>query len=261
MEALGFISAPHLPQPNGAVRERIAMAVKRLMDVRVEGETARLTVPALYPSGASASLELTFNDSKCFISDVGAAHMEAEFHGAEEFFGNSARHAANRFGVGFDGQIFFSMWSSVDRIEAAISAVANASTQAAASALFAAEHDRERRAQDQIFDRISDIFGRAAVSKTKEIYGRDDKWMAHNVVSITSGRIAIFEFVKENQNSIANKFLMFSDLFKSGTPMSLNSVVRKLDALGGKGSMLGDVSNIVEITTNDNEFRRLASAV
>ncbi len=55
--------------------------------------------------------------------------------------------------------------------------------------------------------------------------------------------------------------MMFSDLYKSGAGMSLNSVVRKLDALGEKGSMLGDVSHIVELTANDNEFRRLASAV
>jgi hypothetical protein len=243
------------------VKDRLAVAVRRLMDVRVDGETARLTVPALYPSGASASLEVTFNGGKCFVSDMGAGHMEAEFQGAEDFFTASARHAAQRFGVGFDGLCFFSMWASIDRIEAAISAIASASTQAATAALFAAEHDRERRVQNQIFDKISGIFGRQAVSKSMEISGKVDKWTAHNVVAMPQGRIAVFEFVKENQNSIANKFIMFSDLNRSGSGMSLNSVVRKLDTLGGKGSMLGDVSHIVEMTANDNEFRRLALVV
>ncbi len=180
------------------VKDRLVVAVKRLMDIRVDGEAARLTVPALYPSGASASLEITFNGEKCFVSDMGAGHMEAEFQGAEEFFGASARHAAQRFGVGFDGLCFFSMWASLDRIEAAISAIASASTQAAAAALFAAERDRERRVQDQMFEKISNIFGRIKVSKSMEVSGKDAKWNAHNVVTLSNSKIAIFEFVKEN---------------------------------------------------------------
>jgi hypothetical protein len=259
MEALGFMTATNAR--GGVIKERLTAAVKRLMDVRVDGETARITVPALYPSGSSASLEVTFNGGRCFVSDMGAGHMEAEFQGADDFFSASARYVSQRFGVGFDGLCFFSTWASLDRVEAAISAVASASTQAAAAALFAAERDRERRAQDQIFDRISGIFGRESVSKSMEISGKDDTWNAHNVVALKNGRIAVFEFVKENQNSIANKFLMFSDLFRSGAGMSLNSVVKRLDALGGKGSMLGDVSHVVEITANDNEFRRLALVV
>lgn len=243
---------------SSTARDRLSIAVNRLMAIRVEGESARLTVPAIYPSGASASVEITFNGDKCFVSDAGLGHLEAEFHGADEFYAASARNAAHRFGVGFDGFSVFASWSTVDRIESAISLVANASTQAAAVALFSAERERDRRAQEQIYDRISGIFGLQAVNKCMEISGRDATWNAHNVVVMPNRKLAIFEFVRESQNSIANKFMMFSDLARVGDGPSLNSVVKSLERIGKKGAMLADVSNVIELTANDEEFQRFA---
>jgi len=244
--------------PRVTVKDRLAVAVKRLMDVRVDGESARLTVPAIYPSGASASVEITINGDKCFVSDIGLGHMEAEFQGAEDFYAASARNAAQRFGVGFDGFSVFASWASMDRIESAISLVANASTQAAASALFSAEREKDRRVQEQIYDKISGIFGPNLVNKTMDISGRDATWTAHNVVAFPNRSLVVFEFVRESQNSVANKFMMFSDLAKIDNGPTLNSVVKSLDRIGKKGSMLADVSNVIELTANDEAFRRLA---
>lgn len=245
--------------PSG-MDKRLAHAVQRLMALRVDGESARLTVPAIYPSGASAAVEITTNGDKCFVSDIGLGHMEAEFQGADGFYPATARDAAKRFGVGFDGFSVFASWSLIDRVESAISLVANASTQAAAAAVFSAEREKERRAQEEVYDKISGIFGPQSVNKRMELNGRDASWSAHNVVTMPNGKFAVFEFVKESQNSIASKFMMFSDLVKVENGFSLNSVVKSLDGIGKKGSMLADVSNVIELSANDDEFRRYARA-
>jgi hypothetical protein len=62
--------------------------------------------------------------------------------------------------------------------------------------------------------------------------------------------------VTENQISIASKFMMFSDLSKSSRSYSLNSVVSNIDKLGAKGAMLADVSYVMQIAANDDDFRR-----
>jgi hypothetical protein len=93
-----------------------------------------------------------------------------------------------------------------------------------------------------------------------ELIGRDASWPAHNIVTFTDNRRAVFEFVRENQNSIANKFMMFSDLSRLEDGISLNSVVKSIEAIGKKGSMLADVSNVLSIDADASEFRRYAKA-
>jgi len=44
-----------------------------------------------------------------------------------------------------------------------------------------------------------------------DISGRDATWTAHNVVRFPNRSLVVFEFVRESQNSVANKFMMFSD--------------------------------------------------
>ena len=245
-------------EPSSTVDKRLTLAVQRLMALRVDGEIARLSVPSLYPSGASATVEITTNGNTCFVSDIGRGYMEAEFQGADKFYAASAHNAAKRFGVGFDGFSVFASWASIDRVESAICLVANASTQAAAVAIFSAEREQDRRAQEEIYDKIAGIFRLQSVNKSMGLRGRDAEWNAHNVVAMPNEKLAIFEFVKESQNSIANKFMMFSDLSRVENGISLNSVVRRLDSIGKKGSMLADVSNVIELSANDEEFRRHA---
>jgi hypothetical protein len=53
---------------------------------------------------------------------------------------------------------------------------------------------------------------------------------------------------------------MFSDLSKRKDEFSLNSVVRNVQKLGGKGAMLADVSNVLSVTDSAAEFLRYAKA-
>jgi hypothetical protein len=241
------------------LKDRLDRAVSRLMAVRVDGDSARVAVPVLYPSGSGCSVEIIVNGGRCFVSDLALGHLEAEMQGADEFYGHSAKRAAEHFGVGYDGLSVFAQWASLDKLETAVAAVANASVQAATSAIFRAAEEKHKQKNIEVFERVRVIFGAQLVVKSADVSGRDASWEAHNVVTFPDRRRAIFEFVSESQNSIANKFMMFSDLSKTDDAgLSLKSVVKSIDRIGKKGSMLADVSNVIELSANADEFRRCA---
>jgi hypothetical protein len=193
-----------------------------------------------------------------FVSDMGLGHYEAEFGGASEFYDNQARRAAEQFGVGYDGYSIFAVQVPLSRIEGGITAIANASVRAASAAILKSVEEKERRQNDEIYDRISRIFDVKIVSKTVEVQGARDVWPAHNVVMFPTGERAVFEFVSRHRNSISSKFLMFSDLASIGTSFALNAVVEKRSAMPASGAMLEDVGNVIELAANDDVYRQYA---
>ena len=148
----------------------------------------------------------------------------------------------------------------MEKIEAAITAVSNASVFSASNAIYKAAEEKDRHRNTELFEKVVQVFGNKYVAKAAELKGRDAVWDAHNVVILPSGRKAIFEYVSESQNSIASKFMMFSDLAKADHGFSLTSVVSNIERIGKKGSMLADVSTILALAANDDEYRTRAIA-
>ena len=238
---------------------RIAQAVSRLMKITPDGERVRVAVPVLYPSGSSAAVEVMFNAGKCFVTDLALGQMEAEMQGASNYYGDAAKKSVRRFGVGFDGLSIFAIWASVDKIESAIVAVANASVFAASNAIYKAVTEKEKRKNEELFEKIVRVFGKNDVVKDDEVIGRDAIWPAHNVVSLPRNRKAIFEYITPHQNSISGKYMMFSDLSKLENKYSLTSVVNSIDSLGPKGAMLAEVSEVIQLAASDTEFLKRAA--
>ncbi len=242
------------------LKGRLDQAISRLMAVSMDGEGARLSVPVLYPSGTGGAVEVVVSGDRCFVSDLGLGHLEAEMQGADSFYDGCARLAAERFSVGYDGLSIFASWASISKIESAVTLVANASVNAASAAIFKAMEETVKQQNHEVYDRVVSIFGQEAVTREMDLPGRDATWPAHNVVALPEGRKAIFEFVRDNQNSIANKFMMYSDLSRREGVYSLNSVVRSIEKIGNKGAMLADISNVIELNANPTEFVRYARA-
>lgn len=243
-----------------AFDDRIRTAAARLTSMRSDAERARISVPVIYPSGASSTVEVSVNGDKCFVSDMGVGYSEAFLSNASEFYDHQAKQAAARFGIGYDGDSIFALWAPLDKVEAAIVMVANASVQAASLAILKAAEDRDVRRNNELYDRVRTIFKTADVQKSAEIAGKNTKWNAHNVVFLPAGRVAVFEFVSPHANSVSSKFMMFSDLSVSERPPALVSVVKSLETIGAKGNMLADVSDIIEFTRPDADFVRYARA-
>lgn len=242
------------------LKERIAEAIGKLVSTRFDGERVRISLPVLYPSGSGSAVEVIINGDNCFVTDFGFGLMEAEMYGAEEFYDGAARTSAMRFGVGFDGASVFAAWANLTRLEGAVAGVANASVQAAGNAIMRAVEEKEKRTNREVYDRVVEYFGTHAVVRQQDLQGRDEVWSAHNVIVIPGKKKAVFEFVTENSNSIANKFMMFSDLSKIENAYSLNSVVRSIPSMGKKSAMLADVSNVLSLDSPRTLYLRYADA-
>ena len=239
---------------------KIEKAISRLVSSRVDGDRARVAMPVLYPSGAGAAVEVTINGDSCLVSDIALGFTEAEMYGASDFYDSAAKKASKRFGVGFDGLSVFAVRSSLDRIEGAIVAVANASVNATAGAIFRAVEEKEKKVNLELFERLTRVFGHKSITRQREIKGREALWSAHNVVSVGDGKLAIFEYVNDNSTSVSSRFIMFSDLARAGEIASLNSVVSDIGSIGPKARMLADVSNVMPFTATDAEYIAYAKA-
>jgi hypothetical protein len=148
----------------------------------------------------------------------------------------------------------------MDRLDAAIVCVANASSQAAQESVRAASEVYTQKKDNQLFDRVSAIFGAKSVARMRLVSGRHVQWRAKNVVSASNGQLAIFEYMTTHVHSVSSTFLMFSDIRQSEEKISLNVVVQDISKLDSKGQMIGDVANIVSMSASDEQFRRYAIA-
>lgn len=239
---------------------RAREALSRISSVRELDGRLMIDLPVMYPSGSMVVVEVERNRDRYWVSDAGHGLIEAEFMGAVEFFPRSARKSAEDFAVDFDGNAMFALWVSDTRLEAAIAAVANASSVASHDAIRRASEVQGRRQNEKIFEQISRVFGAKTVARSAEINGRHATWDAHNVVIFPNQRKAIFEYMTEHSNSVSSKFLMFSDIRAKSDETSLNAVVRRIDQLDRKAQLVGDVANILPLDASDDVYRRSASA-
>lgn len=238
----------------------VRRALERIASVSDPDGRIMVSVPVMYPSGATSTVEVQINQDNCWVSDQGFGFVEAEYLGATEYYPKAARDAAEAYGVQFDGSAVFALWVPKSRIEAAIVCVSNASNRAASEAIRVASEKKSSRRNDEIFERITSIFGPQIVAKSAEIRGRHVAWPAHNVVSFPDRHQAVFEYMTRHSNSASSKFFMFSDLKQADENMSLNAVVANVSSLDAKAQMVGDVANIISIDSTEDSYRRYARA-
>lgn len=135
-------------------RARLERAIARLMPLTGRGDTAKIAVPILYPSGSSAAVEIMMNGGRCFVSDLGLGQMEAEMNGADIYYDAAARKAAANYHVGYDGLSIFATWASLENIESAILGVSNASVFAATNSIHKAVEERDRKRNDAVYEKV-----------------------------------------------------------------------------------------------------------
>ncbi len=241
-----------------SIEPLVHAALRELTPVWNEDDRLCLSVPVSYPSGALVTLEVSAGRDLAMVTDRGFGRYEAEMYGAEGSFASAAKRAAAAAGVRFDGHAIFAMKVPLDRLAGGMVAVANASTAAAAAAI-RAESSRRTEVQNEIIQaRLHQAFPQAKIDRKLTLPGDRAEWEAHNVVRL-GDRMAIFEPVSANTQSIASKFTMFSDLSKR-PDLSLTAVVGNTSELQGKGLMLMDVARIIEAGAPPDEYRELATA-
>jgi histone H3/H4 len=101
-----------------------------LVRISSRDETARLSLPLLYPGGSMVGVEISRLRAGFLVSDAGAARREAGLMGGERPFQRIAREIAERFAIRFDHNMMFDIDVAEDELLPAVVAVANAAKTA-----------------------------------------------------------------------------------------------------------------------------------
>lgn len=240
--------------------DRVRSALQRIASVHEIDGRLSVSVPVMYPSGANITVEIERNEERFWVSDMGYGLVEAQMSGAHTFYGRIASRIADDFGVRFDGNAIFALWVDGSKLESAITCVASASNRACSEAILQATEAKVRRQNEKIFERVRDIFGERLVARSVDIIGKHAHWQAHNVVVFPNRHQAVFEHMTAHTNSVSTKYLMFSDIKSAHEGISLNAMVRDINALDEKGQMIGDVANILSISASNDQIKEYARA-
>jgi hypothetical protein len=214
-----------------------------------------VSMPVLYPSGASVVLELFAQGDRVMVSDRGGGHMEAEYIAATRIYSGEANRIARDAGIKFDGRDMFIAEASLDRVDAAMAIVASCSSIAAAqTAIKVAERD-ERDAKQALFERLVEVFGENGFKRDVPFIGASNhKWNVEAVVE-GSGSPIIFNSVTKSYVSATGTAAKFNDLGRLDLPPKRVAVITSAAAIGDwYGLISASSSLVIEMQAANDQF-------
>jgi hypothetical protein len=236
----------------------IAGEVARVL-VRVSAtkESARLSLPLLFPGGAMVGVEISKLRDGFLVCDAGGARREAGLLGGERAFMRVAREAAERFGVQFDHNMFFDPDVPESDLVAAVAAVANAAKNAVentATQLASVEHADYRA---HLWDKLEKAYGPQALTKKHKFRGSSDVWEFDAAIQLRD-HIALFELVAPNANAVNSAVTKFLDIRDLGAAAP-NRVAVLTDMKSTPHlPVLGRTARLIAVDASDDDYRRAA---
>lgn len=229
-----------------------------LVRVYSDNETARISLPLLYPGGRMVGVEICRTHKNFLVSDGGIARREAEMLGGARTFARIANEAARRFSVRFDQNMIFDLDIEQDQLLPAVIAVANAAKTAVENTalhLATVEHADYR---SYLLDRLSSVYGSKHVSRTPKLKGAAEEWEFDAVVQKNDHQLAIFEMVTPNANSVNSAVIKFLDVrdLGEGAPSRI-AVLTDLKNTP-RLPVLGRTARVISADASDEDYRRAA---
>ncbi len=236
------------------VADEVARALVR---ITAREESARLSLPLLYPGGSMVGVEISRLRDGFLVSDAGAARREAAFLGGERSFVQLAPAVATRFGVRFDHNMFFDVNVNRDDLVVAVSAIANASkagVEETAMRLATIEHADY---QAMLWGKLEHVFTPKVVARKLSFKGKHEEWEFDAAVQV-GGKTSLFEIVTPYANSVNSAVTKFLDI--KGLD---DSAPHRIAVLTNKDrtphlSVLGSTARWIAANSNDEIYRKAA---
>ncbi|MFT4098371.1 MAG: hypothetical protein QM651_14730 [Rhodoblastus sp.] len=236
-------------------------AVRRLVTVEHFHAGSIVSMPSMYPSGASVLIEISAQAGRVFVSDRGGGYNEAEFMGTTRQFAREAERVAGESGIRFDGRNMFVAEVPIDRVDGAMIAVAHCSAQAAAFAALKAAERHERDVKEAMFEKLADVFGASGFERDIDVIGASNhKWKVDALVRDAS-RVVIFNAVTKHYVSATGTAAKFGDFGRLEIAPRRVAVTPSIIGLGDWFGLVNSSSDaIVEISAANDQFIRARSA-
>jgi len=230
---------------------------RALVRITAREESARLSLPLLYPGGSTVGVEISRLRDGFLVSDAGAARREAGLLGGERSFIQLAPAIATRFGVRFDHNMFFDVNVERDELVVAVCAIANASkagVEETALRLAATEHSDY---QVLLWEKLERVFTPKAVARKPDFRGKRESWKFDAAIQV-GGRMSLFDVVTPYANSVNSAVVKFVDVKDLGddAPQRVAILTNK-DRTPHLG-VLASTARWITADASDETYRRAA---
>lgn len=232
---------------------------RALVKVQTRGDSARISLPMLYPGGAMVGVEISRLRDGFLVSDVGGARREAAFLGGEKTFRRIAHEVAERFGIRFDQNMMFDLDVRDNEIVSAVVAVANAARTAVENTAIHLASVAHADFRVHLWDRLEGIYGPQRVArKPIKFKGSSENWEFDAGITV-QGTLALFEVVTPNANSVNSAVTKFLDVKDLGEKLAPNRIAILTDIKRTpRLPILGRTARLLSVNASDDEYRNAA---
>jgi hypothetical protein len=238
----------------------IATEVARaLVRITTREESARLSLPLLYPGGSMVGVEISKVRDAFLVSDAGAARREAGLMGGERSFAQLAPDVAIRYGVHFDHCMFFEINVERDDLVVAVSAIANASkaaVEATAMRLATVEHADY---QAMLWETLERIFTEKRIAKTITYKGKSEEWDFDAAVQFGK-RLSLFEVVTPYASSVNGVVTKFVDITALGDSAPNRIAILTNAEKTPHFAVLTSIAKWIPANANDATYKQAVAA-
>ncbi len=241
--------------------DAVSGAVGKIARVEHFRGISLISMPSLYPSGASVQLEVSGSDGRFFISDRAGGYLEAELMSAHRIYVREAARIADQFGVKFDGRDMFVAESPLATLPSAMKIVAHCSQFAANIAASRMVEKAKSDVGEEIYERLVSIFTSKRVIKDAEILGPSShQWHVSALVSGGSS-LVVFDAVAEHPTSAVWTAAKFGDLARLENPPRRIAVAANQKKLGDMIGVIAPASTaIIDISASSKTIMQLEAA-
>lgn len=241
-------------------RETVDEVARSLALVRHEEEVSYIRTPVMFPGGTMVVVRVSPMRDKFDVSDLGAAHHEADMMGAEHAFGRIATQVAEKAGALLERTAFAFHGVSRAQLAAAVATIAACSQEAVQILASRLSERRVVEASERLYTRLARVFSADRVTRDAEVMGASNtKWSVGTLVRLDSGR-AVFETVNEHPNSVAAAVAKFIDLSHLADAPSRVAVVGDKKTFGTRLALVASAAQVIEERVPDQTLQRVAHA-
>lgn len=218
-------------------------------------------MPVVMCTGSLVSITVYPDYEGSFIvSDDGLGFFEVTSNAhSTKIFDRTARAAAKRYGAAYEASGLFFLKVSADRLRGAMTAMAALVREVVDESIEKSIKEKVHREESEFFARVESVFPRNAVHRDAEFFGSSNtKYRVDALVEGPRG-LLLFEMVSKESQSIAAKFTMMSDIYRSESAPELFGVIESREGFGGKLVLINSVASVIEASATEDDIRLLAA--
>lgn len=238
--------------------EAIAAAVVQgLARATTRGDLSIITTPVLAYGHTFVTVHLTFTGNGLLVSDGGFVKREVSMMGGDPYLAANAKRVAARYGIRFDGDLFFSIegHDEVSAVAAAVAAVANAAKDTIETVAERLADRSDDGARDHLVGILRSAFGRNRVTTghRARLAGAQEEWEFDAVVQASQSQLAVL-IVSPHTNSVTTAFSKFSDIRRNSEAKNRGyAVLTDLDHTP-RLRLISDVATLLPIQRSTTEY-------